>query len=68
MQEILINGVTCIIKRTGQVQHGLEMFWAWGMALNGRKCLVGHHFLPPHVLDNGGKASIWGNTYEIQKG
>lgn len=67
MQEILINGVTCEIERTGDVRNGYERFWSYGIALNGRKCRVAQHYLPPHVLDNGGKCYTGGNTYEVKR-
>lgn len=67
MQEILINGVTCEIQRSGRVVHGYESFWSYGIALNGRKVRVAQHSLPPHVLDNGGTVYTGGNTYEVPR-
>ena len=68
MQEILIDGIACEIARTGVVKNGFEGFWEYGTDKNGRKCRVGHHTLPPYVLDNGGKAYTSGTLYEIKKG
>lgn len=63
---ILINGTTCEIARTGKIIHGLEYFWSLGFDLSGRKCCVACHSIPPHILDSGGKLYTDGNTYQVK--